>query len=78
MQRKQPLKNKALRQAICYAIDTEAMVKGVLGGDGYALKSFIGHSKYADYNEKWDSEEYYPYNPQKQKSHWKKQVIKPG
>lgn len=73
-----PLKNKALRQAICYAIDTEAMVKGVLGGDGYALKSFIGHSKYADYNEKWDSEEYYPYNPQKAKELLEEAGYKPG
>ena len=42
------LKNKALRQAICYAIDTEAMIR-CSGGDGYASNPW--HSKYADYNE---------------------------
>jgi ABC-type transport system substrate-binding protein len=73
-----PLKNKALRQAICYAIDTEAMVKGVLGGEGFALKSFVGHDKYADFNKKWNGEEYYPYNPQKAKELLKEAGYKPG
>lgn len=55
-----------LRQAVCYAIDTQALVDGGLEGRGTVMKSF-GGSFFPDYGESWDSEDYYDYNPDKAK-----------
>lgn len=53
--------NLALRQAIAYAINNEELVQGVLNGAGSTISSW-GTSVYADYNPKWDQEDYYDYN----------------
>ncbi len=53
--------NVALRQAICYAVDTSGLVTGVLSGRGEVSKAY-GNPECVDYNEKWDSEEYYEYD----------------
>lgn len=55
--------NLELRQAILYAIDTEGLVQGVIGGQGEACKS-LGCSEYADFQESWKTEDYYDYNPE--------------
>ena len=56
--------NQLLRQAVAYAIDSEAMVQGVAKGQALAVKTF-GNSKYNDYLTQWDSEDYYSYDMQK-------------
>lgn len=56
--------NVALRQAVCYAINNEELVQAVLQGAGTTLKTY-GTSVYGDYLDKWDSEDYYDYDPDK-------------
>lgn len=56
--------NLALRQAVVYAIDSEMLRDGAFGGNGAVVKTY-GNTKYADYVEKWNDEEYYEYNPEK-------------
>lgn len=56
--------DQALRQAVCYAIDSQALVEGALEGRGTAMKSF-GGSFFPDYEEKWNDEDYYDYDPER-------------
>lgn len=56
----------ALRQAICYAIDVEGLVAGVFSGYGVKMHDPIANTS-VGYLSKWDSEEYYDYNPEKAK-----------
>jgi ABC-type transport system substrate-binding protein len=56
--------NLELREAVCYAIDTNGLIQGALNGAGEPNKAFA-NPICADYNEKWDSEEYFEYNPDK-------------
>lgn len=53
--------NQALRQAVCYAIDTDGIVQAVLGGRGYAANTY-GSSVFPDAADKWAEEDYYDYN----------------
>ncbi|MBQ6481150.1 MAG: ABC transporter substrate-binding protein [Anaerolineaceae bacterium] len=55
-----------LRQAICYAIDKSAVLDAAFDGIGGVCHAF-GTPIYGDYLTKWDSEEYYDYNPDKAK-----------
>lgn len=58
--------NKALRQAVAYAIDGKMIIKGALSGQGVASK-IPGNAKYPDYNKAWDKKNYYGYNLDKAK-----------
>lgn len=60
--------NKELRQAVLYGFDSES-VRLAYGNDatsGGVLHTF-GAPVYDDYNDAWDSEDYYDYNPEKAK-----------
>ena len=58
--------DKALRQAICYAIDAEGLITGVYAGYGKTMKDPIADTS-VGWLEKWNSEEYYAYNVEKAK-----------
>ncbi len=60
----EPLKKKEVRQAISYAIDRDAIVKGVLQGRAYALDTPIGPDMYS-YDANLQPK--YTYNVQKAK-----------
>ena len=62
-----PTSDKLLRQSICYAIDSQALVDGVMDGVGSVCMTY-GSPVYGDYLEKWDNEDYYNYNPEKAKA----------
>lgn len=69
--------NQALRQAVAYAIDKEGIINGVYKGKALICKTF-GNSKYADYNKKWENEEYFDYNLEKAKQLFSQSGYKPG
>lgn len=55
-----------LRQAICYAIDRDAIIQGVFDGEGIEAKG--PHTQtLPDFNSDWLSREYYAYNVEKAK-----------
>lgn len=58
--------NKTLRQGLCYAIDTQGLVKGVVNGAGTVAKA-LGNKICVDYNSAWENEPYYEYDLQKAK-----------
>lgn len=58
--------NQMLRQAVCYAIDTTAILDGAYNGLGNICKTY-GNPSYGDYVKKWDTENYYDYNLDKAK-----------
>jgi len=58
--------DQKLRQAICYAIDNQALIDGAYDGRGSVCKTY-GNASYGDYLEKWDNEDYYDYNVDKAK-----------
>jgi len=58
--------DQKLRQAICYAIDNQALIDGAYDGRGSVCKTY-GNASYGDYLEKWDNEDYYDYNVEKAK-----------
>lgn len=58
--------NPSLRKAVLYAIDKQGLVDGALQGYGVVEYSF-GAESFADFNEKWKSEDYYNYDPNKAK-----------
>lgn len=58
--------NPDLRKAIAYAIDSEVIALGAFNGDAKPVKTY-GNTKYADYVEKWNGEEYYEYDLDKAK-----------
>ena len=55
-----------LRKAICYAIDTDGLIKGVFAGYGKSMHDPIADTS-VGYLEKWKDEEYYPYDVEKAK-----------
>jgi len=55
-----------LRQAICYAINNQAMIDGYAQGHA-SLMYDVCPSFYKGYQESWESEEYYPYSVEKAK-----------
>lgn len=58
--------DKYLRQAICYAIDSEGIVTGALAGYGEAMHD-VTSDALIGYQEKWKTEDYYNYNVDKAK-----------
>ncbi len=56
-----PCQDVNLRRAIFYAIDPQAIIDGVYGGEGDLVKTY-GSSSYPDYLTKWDDEEYFGYD----------------
>lgn len=56
-----PTADKKLRQAICYAVDCQALIDGAYDGLGDVCKTY-GNPCYGDYVAKWSEEEYYDYN----------------
>lgn len=50
-----------LRQAVCYAIDKNGLITGVLGGGGELVYAYANQIC-VDYNSAWNSEPYYDYN----------------
>lgn len=56
----------ALRQAICYALDAQAFIDGVCYGYGTPMYDVCPPTAIG-YLDKWDSEEYYPYDEEKAK-----------
>lgn len=56
----------ALRQAVLYAFDSQGFVDGASDGYGVTCKTF-GSDLLPDFQEKWRSEDYYEYNPEKAK-----------
>lgn len=52
----------ALREAVYYAIDSEAAMKAACGGYGSRLYA-MANPLSADYDAAWDGREYYEYNP---------------
>lgn len=60
--------NKALREAVCYAIDADALRVGAASGFAETPNG-LGVSKYIGYDSAWEGEpgSYYGYNPEKAK-----------
>ena len=56
--------SKELRQAILYAIDTQALVDGASSGYGVVCKTF-GSDALGDFQDQWRNEPYYEYDPEK-------------
>jgi ABC-type transport system substrate-binding protein len=63
-----PCQDINLRKAISYAIDPQAIIDGVYLGKGDIIKTY-GSPSYIDYVEKWDDEEYFPYDVAKAKEY---------
>ncbi len=65
-----PFSNVKLRQAVCYAIDAEAVITAATDGVGKPCKALVAandQSAYSDYNMEWNDQSYYDYNPEKAK-----------
>jgi peptide/nickel transport system substrate-binding protein len=65
MPKTKPWDNKLVRQAVCYSIDRDAIIQGVLMGQGKRLDGPIGAASYA-YNP--DLQPRYTYDPAKAKA----------
>lgn len=63
-----PCQDINLRKAISYAIDPQAIIDGVYLGKGDIVKTY-GSPSYIDYVDKWDDEEYFPYDVEKAKEY---------
>lgn len=55
-----------LRQAICYAIDVDGLITGVFAGYGSKMHDSAANTAMG-YLEKWETEDYYNYDPEKAK-----------
>ena len=55
-----------VRQAICYAIDNQAILSNIYNGEG-ELSTTFSNSLYADYQDSWKNLDYYSYNVEKAK-----------
>ena len=65
-----PCSDVRVRQAIAYAIDSEALIAAVTDGTGSTCKGLAGaldNSTFPDYNMEWNDEPYYEYDPEKAK-----------
>ncbi|MCD7902723.1 MAG: ABC transporter substrate-binding protein [Oscillospiraceae bacterium] len=58
--------NLALRQAILYAFDSDAVIEGAVDGYGGSVYAF-GNERYYDVYESWDDGDYYAYDLDKAK-----------
>jgi ABC-type transport system substrate-binding protein len=73
-----PTANSDLRKAIYYAVDSQAILKGVFGGQGLVTYS-VGHPGMPDYQKAWENEDnYYHYNLETAKSYLAKSGYKAG
>ena len=59
--------DQKLRQAICYAVDCQALITGAYDGMGSVCKTY-GNPCYGDYVDKWTDENYYDYDPEAAKA----------
>jgi len=57
-----PCSDPVVRQAISYAIDADAILNNLFNGEGETAVAF-SNSRYSDFVDSWQSEEYYLYNP---------------
>ncbi len=73
-----PFADKDLRQAVGFALDTQAMCAAVAPGGASSPLYTIGNSNFGGYLEKWESEKYYGYNLEKAKSLFAKSGSKTG
>lgn len=64
-----------LRKAICYAIDTDGLIKGVFAGYGKSMHDPISDSSLG-WLEKWKEEDYYPYDAEMAKEYLAKSNYK--
>src|ERR1051326_955796 len=60
-----PWNNKLVRQAVCYAIDRDAIVKGILRGQAIRLDGVVGSGQYGFDPHAGDR---YPFDPEKAKA----------
>lgn len=58
--------NQKLRQAVCFAVDSKALVKGALKGRGRVTNDFSTPAA-SDYNAAWDKEDFFKYDLAKAK-----------
>ncbi len=56
-----PCQDVNLRKAIFHAIDPQAIIDGVYGGEGDLVNTY-GSSSYSDYVDAWDDEDYFAYD----------------
>lgn len=61
-----PFANKELRQAVCYAVDNAGILMNIYNNKGGLCYTY-GNRGYSDYQEAWESEDYYNYNVEKAK-----------
>jgi len=62
-----PAQDLNVRKAIAYAIDNQGVLDGVDQGNGQLCYTAFA-SVFPDYDKKWESEDYYNYNPEKAKA----------
>lgn len=67
-------KDAALREAIFYAIDADAIVKAACGGYGAGLHA-MANPLSGDYDEAWDGRDYYEYDADKAKEKLKESGV---
>jgi ABC-type transport system substrate-binding protein len=72
-----PMQNLALRQAICYAIDSAGILKGASSGAGDITKTAATVIS-ADYNPEWNNQDYYDYNLDQAKAKFAESGYKAG
>ncbi len=70
--------NLALRQAVCYAIDKEALAELVGLGYGWAPKTMDSYESQVGYNPEWENTPYYQYDPEKAKELLAEAGYEPG
>src|SRR5262249_1792636 len=63
--KRKPWDNKLVRQAVCYAINRDAIIKDILKGQALRLDGVIGQGQYG-YEP--DTRERYPFDPDKAKA----------
>jgi ABC-type transport system substrate-binding protein len=61
-----PCQDLNVRKAIAYAIDAKGVMDGVDQGNGIVCHTAFANI-FPDYDKKWESEDYYSFNPQKAK-----------
>ena len=59
--------NKQLRQAVLYAIDSQAVMQAALNGNGMITNDFSSQAA-SDYDQSWNDGDYYGYDMEKAKS----------
>jgi peptide/nickel transport system substrate-binding protein len=60
-----PLQDRRVRQAVCHAIDVDAIVKNILEGRGYKLTQLVGPTQVLTYDPAF---QWHPHDPDRAKS----------